>query len=177
MKTNEEKLIVKQKLYFEYIKDLKKNPNMSKNRGFKTCNRCGVCCHQQPCDLTLNDIYIIAKHFSLSAKEFFLNKLIIQKYHDNINVITPIKIGQQDIAGTYKPIIRSFDLWTACTFLKTNNECSLGDIKPLGAKLTKCWEDQKFEDIAIVWTNKEIDELLTELDIDLPRINFIKELF
>lgn len=169
-------LFEKQKSYLEYISNLKKTSKDAKSQGKTECLKCGLCCTIQACDFNKEDIYNVAKHFNLSPKEFFLSKLVIQKYSNEIQTITPIRTSQYDISGQYKPLLRTYDTETPCTFLKVNNECSIHHIKPKGGRIAKCWEKQKFEETAITWTNQELDELLIELNIDINRIDKLEEL-
>lgn len=154
-------------LYYKEMDKLNKTFPTARNLNKEYCQKCGFCCWRMCCDLTEENIIDLANHFSITVKEIFEEKLTIQQYSNNISIISAIKTNQKDCAGKFKSLIRSFDYGYPCTFLKSDNTCSIEHIQPAGHKLAKCWKDQSFKDVAIIWNNDQLNEFFIKYNIDL----------
>lgn len=86
------------------------------------CNRCGECCRQSTCHLSLGDVPRIAKHLGMSRDEL-VRKLVIYRASPTHVAVKPQKTE------------------SGCVFLR-GNECSIHAVKPKGGREYECWTPQ-----------------------------------
>lgn len=122
----------------------------------KRCKKCSFCCWLKPCNLSKNDISIMANHFKTTPQELFKKYLVVDDAGAKPGhfTLTPIRKQWVDYAGTYLPADATYDIDTPCTFLNEDTKkCTLhGLAKPSGGKKTKCWLEK---DSAIYSFKKE----------------------
>jgi hypothetical protein len=122
---------------------LYKNLKGGEGSNQKSCKCCSFCCWLKPCNLSKEDIAIMAKHFHLTRKKLFKKYLVVDtaSAKDGHFTLTPIRKEWQSYAGKYLPSNATYDINTPCTFLdETTKKCTLhGLAKPYGGRTAKCW--------------------------------------
>jgi Fe-S-cluster containining protein len=91
--------------------------------GLTECNRCGGCCRNSTCHLSLGDVPKIAKHLGITGEEF------ARKY---LAIFRP-----QESRFAVKPRMTE----SGCVFLR-GNDCAIQDVKPKGGREYECWTPQ-----------------------------------
>lgn len=155
-----EQILKKQKLYYKDLSDYGEKNKSSKELKLKQCNNCGFCCYNMPCDLAVEDIPIIAKHLNITSKELFNTYLCMMDYRDGNFTLTPIKKGQNHLAGKLKPLEDCFHIGF-CIFY--NGKCTIEECKPKGGKIYNCWDNKSKKDCFISFTKEELKSIAKNL--------------
>lgn len=130
--------------------------NPSHHNGSKHCSQCGYCCWIRPGSLTPEDVPKMAKFLGLTPKELFKKYLVVD-YIDHILCLLPIRKSQEDLAGSFVPSNRTYDIDTPCIF-HTETGCRIHECKPHQCETMKCWEDNDSE-VALKYPRDQLLEL------------------
>ena len=127
------------------------------------CKMCSFCCWAKPCNLSKEDVTIMAKHFGITQQQLFEKYLVVDTAGVSFDEfsLTPIRKQWEIYAGGYLPDNATYDIDTPCCFLdESSRKCSLHDIaKPLGGREHECWNDEDPRPIQ-GFTEEELKDLV-----------------
>jgi hypothetical protein len=134
--------------YHKELNEIREKLGKTDTKTQKSCNGCSFCCWQKPCNLSKEDIGIMAKHFEITPQELFKKYLVVDDAgaKDGEFTLTPIRKEWQKYAGKYLPSDATFDLNTPCVFLnEVDKKCVLhGLAKPAGGRDLECWKEKQY---------------------------------
>lgn len=113
-----------------------------KNENQNECEKCTFCCWGRPCSLAESDIKPIADYLKITPQKLFMEYLVVDEFNIGDFLLLPRRKSQADIAGTFVPTKRTYDIDTPCMFLdETEKKCTIHSVKPSGGREFKCWGD------------------------------------
>ena len=142
------------------LEELEKELKSAHLRGEKKCIKCGFCCHKRTCIPTPNELKKIAEFLKLTPKEL-INKFYaidIESYGGDYYV-KPVGENTKDLAGKFIPTERTWNEGK-CIFLDEKNHCKIYPVRPISAKLQKCWENETVKDESPTkfWKDKVLEK-------------------
>lgn len=109
--------------------------------GKKECQKSGFCCHKRPCIPTPTELKKIAEFLKMSSVELINKFYAIDRNSGSKNYyLKPTGVNITDLAGKFIPGVRTFNEGK-CVLLNEDNTCSIHSVRPLSARLMKCWEE------------------------------------
>jgi Fe-S-cluster containining protein len=165
--------VKKKELYeFFYFRYLKHKLKPSDSLKLDYCKACGYCCYYSVCVATPDELVNIADFLNLHPVDFILEKCAFAHYHKEIDnkticIVYPrfLTKSMRHKAGT--PLYR-FDFFDVkgCIFLTKNNKCAIYPVRPVEARLMRCWKDHKVFNPIKTWDN---DVLTSRFGIEIAR--------
>lgn len=119
----------------------------------KVCLKCGKCCKQSPCAVSVSDVKRIAKYFNLSTQELF-KKYLVWVNHDDDYWVMPATNKLESGHGVW--LCEAYQKQT-CIFLK-DNLCSIHKVKPYNCRVAYCKLKKTGKNF--IWKWEKIKELL-----------------
>lgn len=108
--------------------------------GKKECQRCGWCCAVRPCIPTPEELRRIAEYLGLPLKEAVQKYFIFDEFQEiGPTFIAPARVTQCDLTGHMLPSYRTYDASFCVFYEEAGHLCKLQAVKPLQAKLIRCW--------------------------------------
>jgi len=133
-------------------------------QGKKHCLKCGFCCLRRPCVPTPEEFKVIAAFLRLTPQELAQQYAVVDerlgKYH-----ILWANEAQTDVLGTLLSPQRTWDKGYCLFFDRKTANCRIWPVRPLTAKVTKCWVEKSPScDSTDSWSLEQIQELLPNFD-------------
>jgi len=143
------------------FEELEKKLKSAKVLGKKECVKCGFCCHRRTCIPTPTELKIIAEFLKMTPKDLINKFFAIDKRNGSSSFfLKPIGVNIQDLAGKFIPADRTFDEGK-CIFLGEDNNCKIYPVRPMSAKIQKCWDNKDLSD-----REKYMEELMDSWEND-----------
>ena len=148
--------MINERRYIDKLNKLTKKLQPSRETGKDYCVRCSHCCWQRPGGLNQKDVPIIAKKLKITPEKLFEKYLVVDRLgFTSEYILLPRRREQDDIAGSFVPSDRTFDINTPCIFLK-NKSCTINDVKPYMCRVCECWNSDKH---TAYWEAAELKKL------------------
>jgi len=147
--------------YQDWLKTLEGKRACDINK--KTCQRCGHCCAKRPCIPTPRELHKIADFLGIPTKEAVKKYFLIDSFSsspDGDKFIFPCKDTQTDITGQYIEAERTYDKGYCIFYDKIKKECKIHPVRPMDARLYKCWKGETKYNPVKAWKNVDWSEFI-----------------